>query len=114
MDGAEELFTPLLGARINRVFHVIVQVGQEEHFLPDTAVLGLDGNLVQLTTDPNWKRSRRMSSSADIVIEGDYEDRTGMELREVHPPMLPLRRGAPGSELGDYHGRAVGTVYLIS
>src|SRR5262245_29497567 len=91
MQPTERSLTVLLGTRIDEVLRVVVHVGEDEFVLPDTLVLVLDRGLLQIVTDPSSKRVEQLKTADDVIVEGDYEDRTGVTLRRVGLAELPLQ-----------------------
>lgn len=88
----DHVLDEFLEHELRDVLRVVVQLVAEELDLTDTAVFVFDIGLFQLNADVHEKRLRRMRSADDIVIEGDYHDRTGAELRTLGP--FPFRVSA--------------------
>ena len=69
------------GRMLTAVYRVVVRVGSDEYLLPDTAILVVGDRMVQVLVELHERRIRMMSGADDIQIEGDYEDRTAVEIR---------------------------------
>jgi hypothetical protein len=88
-----ELLNLFNGRQVLKIFNVVVDVDQDKLELPDTVILSLDDGLVQMTTDATYKLVKRLSSPEDVELCGDYDDRTGIELREHEFGGLPFEVG---------------------
>lgn len=74
------------GRRLRQVWAVVAHVPEGEIVLPDTAVFLLDDTLFQVLVDMHEKRCFALRSFDDVVIEGDYEDRTATSFRCIASP----------------------------
>ncbi|OCC28004.1 Uncharacterized protein GNX_3431 [Leptospira interrogans serovar Canicola] len=90
----DHMFGVFLEYELQDVFRVFVQLDAEELELTDTVVFSFDVGFFQLHVDVHKKFLRRMCSANDIVIEGDYHDQTGVQLRTFGIISHPFRVGA--------------------
>ncbi len=90
----DHMFGVFLEYELQDVFRVLVQLDAEELELTDTVVFSFDVGFFQLHVDVHKKFLRRMCSANDIVIEGDYHDQTGVQLRTFGIISHPFRVGA--------------------
>jgi hypothetical protein len=77
------LLDEFLGKELRDIYRVVVQISEEQLELTDTAVFAFQHGFFQLQVDVHEKRLLRMKNIDDILIQGDYDDRTGFRLQSV-------------------------------
>ncbi len=88
---ADLVIDAFAGRSLKDILQVVVSLGDEKTALLGTAIFVFEDGIIQVFVDVHEKGVLTLESLSDVVVVGDYSERTGVSLRSLGGPQFVIQ-----------------------